>query len=157
MSLFLAQARTALRKAENGEPLDKADVAIIAFGLNPIIQAGRTPFQRFRDHYIIGTEKFRVLDGLDYYKTILMHRKTGSWHADSSMSELSVREVYTASQLEPPQAYNDDPEDGTPDEYAFDLLGNAHLGPSSGSSHQDEIDIETVESTFPFLLSTIWY
>ena len=146
MSLFLAQARTALRKAENGEPLDKADVAIIAFGLNPIIQAGRTPFQRFRDHYIIGTEKFRVLDGLDYYKTILMHRKTGSWHADSSMSELSVREVYTASQLEPPQAYNDDPEDGTPDEYAFDLLGNAHIGPSSGSSHQDEVDLETIES-----------
>lgn len=146
MSQYLAQARTALRKVENDESLDKADVAIIVVALDPIIRARRTPFQRFRDHYIIGTEKFKVLDGLDYYKTILMHRKTCSWHTDSSMSELSIREVYTASQLEPPQAYNDDPENGTPDEYAFDLLGNAHLGPSSGSSHQDEIDIETAES-----------
>ncbi len=147
MSMFLAQAQAAFRKVENDESLDGSDVAIILIGLNRIIREGRTPFQRFRDHFIIGTERFPAkLSGLDYYRVILMQRKSGVWCPDSNMSELSIREVYTASQLEPPQAYNDDPQDGTPDEYAFDLLGNAHIGPSSGSSYQEEIDIETIES-----------
>lgn len=142
--MFLAQARTALRKVENGESLDKADVAIISFGLNPIIRAQRTPFQRFRDHFIIGTERFKVMDGFDYLRVILMQRKSSVWHPDSSMSEISCFEVYAASQLEPPSDHNYDREESTPEEDACELLDRSHIGPSFGGTYQADLDAEGI-------------
>ena len=140
MSKYLAQARTALRKVENRESLDESDVPITVIALKRIVQEGRTPFQRFRDHFIIGTEKFKVYDGLDYLRAIIMHKVSATWYSDSRMAELTIFEVYTASQPEPPQAYNYDPEEATPDEYALYSLGfvpNSDIGPSCNISDQE--------------------
>ena len=69
---FLSRAVAARKKIQDGEPLDESDVAIIDIALAPIIQEPRTPFQRFRDHFIIGTERFKLYAGLDFYNTILI-------------------------------------------------------------------------------------
>lgn len=157
MSKYLVRAVAARRKVNNGESLDEFDVAIIDTSLARTIRDQRTPFQRFRDHYIIGTERFTVLDGLDYYRIILMHRKSDVWYPDSDMSEISVFEVRTASQIEPPQDQNINSEDGTPNEYAFELLDRAHIGPSFSGTHQAELDPEAIESLRSYVaeLSTI--
>ncbi len=144
MSLFHAQAQAAFRKVENGESLDGSDAAIILIGLNRIIQEGRTPFQRFRDHFIIGSQRFKVLSGFDYYRVILMQRKSGVWYQDSNMSEVSIFEVYAASQLDPPSDHNYDREDSTPEEDACELLDRSHIGPSIGSSHQEELTADGI-------------
>lgn len=147
--MFLAQARIALRKVESGKSLDKADIAIIAFGLNPIIRAQRTPFLRLSDHFIIGTERFKVLSGLDYLRTILMHQKNTIRHSGTNLGEISAVEVYTALQSEPPQAHNYNPEDATAEEYAADLLGfdpNSDIGPSGGCSLQRVLEPEAIAS-----------
>ena len=145
MSLFHAQAVTALRKVESGESLDGPDVAITVVALTRIIREGRTPFQRFRDHFIIGTERFPAkLSGLDYYRVILMQRKSGVWCPDSNMSEVSIFEVYTASQLDPPSDHNYDCEDSTPEEDACELLDRSHIGPSIGSSPQEDLDADGI-------------
>ena len=154
MSMFRSQAVAALRKIENDESLDESAVAIIVVGLNQIIREGRTPFQRSRDYYTIGTERFKLLHGLDYYRTILLHRKSAVWYPESDMSELSVLEVYAASQLEPPEDKNCGRTNGAPDyddegdtsgDGVYELLDRAHIG-SSGSSRQDDIDKKTVVS-----------
>ena len=148
MSIFRSQAVAALRKVENDESFDESDVAITVIALNRIIREGRTPFQRLRDHYIIGTERFPVLDGLDYLKVILMHQKNTVRHSGTNLGEISAVEVYTALQSEPPQAYNSDPEDATSAEYAYDLLGfdpNSDVGPS-GSSLQFKLDRKAIAS-----------
>ena len=144
MSMYLAQAQAAFRKVENDESLDGSDVAIILIGLNRIIREGRTPFQRSRNHFVIGTEQFKVLSGLDYYRVILMQRKSGVWYPDSNMSEVSIFEVYAASQLDPPSDHNYDREDSTPEEDACELLDRSHIGPSIGGSHQEELDADGI-------------
>ena len=144
MSMFLAQARAAFRKVENDESLDGCDVGIILIGLNRIIQEGRTPFQRFRDHFIIGSRRFKVLSGLDYYRVILMQRKSDVWYPDSNMSEVSIFEVYAASQLDPPSDHNYDCEDSTPEEDACELLDRSHIGPSIGGSPQEDLDADGI-------------
>ena len=144
MSMFHAQAQAAFRKVETGESLDGFDVAIILIGLNRIIQEGRTPFQRHRNCFTIGTEKFKALSGFDYYRVILMQRKSGVWYPDSNMSEVSIFEVYAASQLDPPSDHNYDREDSTPEEDACELLDRSHIGPSIGGSHQEELDADGI-------------
>lgn len=149
MSMFRSQAVAALRKVENDESFDESDVAITVIALNRIIREGRTPFQRHRDHYIIGTERFPVLDGLDYLRVILMHQKNTVRHSGTNLGEISAVEVYTALQSEPPQAYNSDPEDATAEEYASDLLGfdpNSDIGPSGGCSLQRVLEPEAIAS-----------
>ena len=149
MSMFRAQAMAAFRKVENDESLDESDVAITLIALDRVIREGRTPFQRHRDHYIIGTERFPVLDGLDYLRVILMHQKNTVRHSGTNLGEISAVEVYTALQSEPPQAYNSDPEDATAEEYASDLLGfdpNSDIGPSGGCSLQRVLEPEAIAS-----------
>ena len=146
MSRFVAQAVVALRKVNNGETLDECDVAIIDNSLTRIIQERRTPFQRTRKHFVIGTERFRILDGFDYYRTILLKRKSGVWYPDSNMSELSIFEVYTGSQLEPPDNYSYRPEDGSPNELAEELLDRGHIGPCFSGSYQEALDAEAISS-----------
>ena len=149
MSQYLAQARTALRKVENDELLDEPEVAITVFALKWIIREGRTPFQRFRNYYIIGTERFPVLNGLDYLRTIIMHQKNTTRHPGTNLSEISAFEVHAASQVEPPQAYNYDSEGATADEYALDLLGfdqGSNVGPDGGSSLQRVLDHKAIAS-----------
>ena len=149
MSIFRAQAMAAFRKVENDESLDESDVAITLIALDRVIREGRTPFQRHRDHYIIGTERFPVLDGLDYLRVILMHQKNTVRHSGTNLGEISAVEVYTALQSEPPQAYNSDPEDATAEEYASDLLGfdsNSDIGPSGGGPLQPVLEPEAIAS-----------
>ena len=146
MSYYITQAVIALQKVRNRESLDECDVAIIDRSLTRTIQEGRTLFQRFRDHYIIGSERFRILDGFDYYRTILLHRKSSVWYQESDMSELSVFDVYTGAQLEPKQIYNYDSNDATPEEYAEEILNRGHIGPSFGGAFQAELDDEAIRS-----------
>ncbi len=146
MSRYLAQAAITFRKIKNGEVLDNFDVAIIDSSLTRTIQEQRVPFERYRDHFIIGTERFKVLSGLDYYRTILMNRKSEVWHPDSNRSELSAFEVYTAVQIEPPQPYNYSPDDATPDEYAEELGDRSVIGPSFSGSFQAKFDPEGIAS-----------
>jgi len=157
MSRYLAQAAITFRKIKNGEVLDNFDVAIIDSSLTRTIQEQRVPFERYRDHFIIGTERFKVLSGLDYYRTILMNRKSDVWHPDSNRSELSAFEVYTAVQIEPPQPYNYGPDDATPDEYAEELGDRSLIGPSFSGSFQAEFDPEAIASMRQYAkeLSTI--
>ena len=130
MSMYLAHAITALRKVKNREPLDECDVAIIEDVLTRLIQERRTPFQRHRDHYIIGTERFKTLDGLDYYRTILLKRKSAVWYPESDMSEVSVYEVHTGAQLEPSDKYSYNLEEhGSPEEQAEELKDRCQIGP----------------------------
>lgn len=143
MSIFRTQAVAALRKIENNESLDESAVAIIVVGLNRIIREGRTPFQRFRDHYIIGTERFNVTSGLDYLRVILMHQKSTARHSNTNLSEISAFEVYTASQVEPPQAHNADLEDVIPD---FIFPPESDVGPSCGTSSQRFLDPKAIAS-----------
>ena len=155
MSAYLAHAIAARRKIKNGEPLDSFDIAIIDSSLARTISEQRTPFARNRDHFIIGTERFKILSGLDYYRTILMHRKSEVWYPDSDMSELTAFEVYTASQIEPPQPNNNDPNDATPDEYAEELgnrsvIGPSSVGPSFTGSFQAKFDREAIASIRQF-------
>lgn len=156
MSRYLSHHVTAQRKIENEEPLNESDRAIIVAALDPIIQEQRTPFKRKRDHYIIGTERFKLYDGLDYLRTILIQRKSTVWHSDSNMSEISVFEVYTASQLDPPSELNYDREDSTPEEDACELLDRAHIG-SPGSSYQEQMGAKSIASLREYVaeLSTI--
>ena len=142
MSRYLAQAAITLRKIQSQEALDNFDIAIIDSSLTRTIQEQRIPFERHRDHFIIGTERFKVLSGLDYYRTILMNRKSEVWHPDSNRSELSAFEVYTAVQIEPPQPYNYSPDDATPDEYAEELGDRSVIGPSFSGSFQAKFDPE---------------
>ena len=151
MSAYLAQAIAARRKIIKGEALDSFDIAIIDSSLTRTISEQRTPFERYRDKFIIGTERFKILSGLDYYRAILMHRKSEVWYPDSDMSELTAFEVYTASQIEPPQPYNNDPNDATPDEYAEELgdrsvIGPSSIGPSFSGSFQAKFDREAIAS-----------
>ena len=146
MSAYLAQAIAAQRKVENSEPLDSIDVAIIKSGLRLIICNQRNPFERYRDHFIIGTERFKVVSGLDYFRTILMYRKSSVWYSDSNISQLGIYQVYTASQVEPPQPYNYDPDRGTPEEYAEELGNRSHIGPTYSGSFQEEFDSTAIES-----------
>ena len=143
MSKYLSGAVTAQRKIKNEEPLNESDRAIIVTALDPIIQEQRTPFKRKRDHYIIGTERFKLYGGLDYLRTILIQRKSAVWHSDSNMSEISVFEVYTASQLDPPSELNYDREVSTPEEDACELLDRAHIG-SPRSSYQVQMNAESI-------------
>ena len=156
MSKYLAQALTAQKKIQNDELLNEDDRAIIDIALAPIIQEQRTPFQRKRDHYIIGTKRFKLYGGLDYLRTILMHRKSDVWHSDSNMSEISVFEVYTASQLDPPSELNYDREDSTPEEDACELLDRAHIG-GPGGSYQEQMEAKSIASLREYVaeLSTI--
>lgn len=151
MSRFVAQAVATLRKVNNGEPLDECDVAIIGNSLTRTIGDGRTPFQRTRSHFIIGTERFGILDGFDYYRTILLKRKSGVWYPDSNMSELSIFEVYTGSQLEPPDHYSYRMEDGSPDEHAEELLDRGHIGPCFSGTYQEALDPKAISSLRNFV------
>ena len=156
MSRYLSHHVTAQRKIKNGEPLNEADRAIIVTALDPIIQEQRTPFRRFRDHFIIGTERYKLYGGLDYLRTILLYRKSAVWHSDSNMSEISVFEVYTASQLDPPSELNYDREDSTPEEDACELLDRAHIG-DPGGSYKEQMDAKSIASLREYAaeLSTI--
>ncbi len=157
MSMFLVQAEAALRKVGSGEPLNESDFAIIlnesditiiSIALKQITRAKRTPFQRFRDHFIIGTERFKLYHGLDFLRTILMHKKNTVRHSGTNLGEISAVEVYTALQSEPPQAYNYNPEDATAEEYAVDSLGfdpNSDVGPSCDSSLQRILEPEGIK------------
>ena len=136
MNPFLARAIAAQRKIEEGDLLDELDAEVIDFALKRLIREGRVPFQRFRDHFIIGTERWKPLDGLDYYRTILLHRKSKVWYPESDMSQLSVFSVYTSSQIEPPDPNVFDKDRGKPEEYTHELLDRAHIGPSIGCSYQ---------------------
>ncbi len=149
MNPFLAKAISVQRKIEDGDSLDRLDTEIIDFALKRLIREGRVPFQRFRDHIMLGTERWKTLDGLDYYRTMLLHRKSDVWYPESDMSELSIFSVYAGSQIQPPDPNVFDEDRGKPIDYAVDLLGRgekdefgrnlgdrAHIGPSIGSSYQ---------------------
>ena len=136
MNPFLARAIAAQRKIEEGDSLDELDAEVIDFALKRLIREGRVPFQRFRDHFIIGTERWKPLDGLDYYRTILLHRKSKVWYPDSDMSQISVFAVYTSSQVQPIDPNVFDKDRGKPEEYAHELLDRAHIGPSIGCTYQ---------------------
>ena len=149
MNPFLAGAVAIQRKIEDGSLLDEFDAEIIDFALRRLIREGRVPFQRFRDHIMLGTERWKTLHGLDYYRTILMHRKSDVWYPESEMSQLSVFSVYASSQLQPPDPNVFDKDRGKPIDYAHDLLGRgekdefgwklgdrAHIGPSISGSYQ---------------------
>jgi len=145
---LLARAIAAQRKLEVGESLDQFDAEIIDFALKRLIREGRVPFQRFRDHIMLGTERWKTLDGFDYYRTILLHRKSDVWYPGSEMSQLSVFSVYASSQVEPPDENVFDANRGQPSDYADDLL-NRHeplhrdeyhfrskIGPSISAGYQ---------------------
>jgi len=142
---FLSRAVAVQRKIEDGESLNKFDAEIIDFALRRFISEGRVPFQRFRDHIMLGTERWKLLDGLDYYRTVLMHRRSDIWYPDSEMSKLSVFAVYAASQVEPPDENVFDANRGKPSDYAYELLDDSDklqisqkrkIGPSIDSSYQ---------------------
>ncbi len=149
MNPLHARAIAAQRKLEDGESLDQFDGEIINLALRRLIREGRVPFQRFRDHLMIGTERWGLLQGFDFYRTILLHRKSDVWYPESDMSEISIFAVYTTSQVEPPDSNVLDENRGKPIEYALDLLGRdekdefgrklgdrAHIGPSVAGSYQ---------------------
>ena len=149
MNPFLSGAIAVQRKIEDGRSLDQFDAEIIDFALTRLIREGRVPFQRLRDHIMLGTERWKTLDGLDYYRTILLHRKSGVWYPESEMSQLSVFSVYASSQVQPPDPNVFDEDRGKPIDYADDLLGRgekdesgrkmgdrAHIGPSISGTYQ---------------------
>ena len=136
MNPFLAKAIAVQRKIEDGDSLDRLDAEIIDFALKRVIREGRIPFRRHRDHFMLGTERWKPLDGLDYYRTILLHRKSDVWYPESDMSKLSVFSVYTSSQVQPPDPNVFDKDRGKPEEYAHELLDRAYIGPAISSSYQ---------------------
>ena len=136
MNPFLAKAIAVQRKIEDGDSLDRLDAEIIDFALKRVIREGRIPYQRYRDHFMLGTERWKPLDGLDYYRTILLHRKSDVWYPESDMSEVSIFSVYTSSQVQPPDPNVFDKDRGKPDEYAHELLDRADIGPTISSSYQ---------------------
>ncbi len=133
---FLAGAIAVQRKIEDGSSLDQFDAEIIDFALRRLIREERIPFQRFRDHYVIGTEHRKILDGADYYRTILMHRKSDIWYPESETSQLSVCAVYVSSQIEPPDPNLFDADRGQSDDYAHELIDRANIGPATQCSYQ---------------------
>jgi hypothetical protein len=133
---LLVRAISAQRKVQDREPLDSHDAEIIDLALKRQIREARVPFVRHRDHFIIGTERWKPLDGLDYYRTILLHRKPKVWYPESEMSQLSIFAVYTSSQIEPPDPNVFDKNRGKPDDYAHELLDRAYIGPDISSSYQ---------------------
>ena len=148
MNPFLARAIAVQRKIEDGRSLDQFDAEIIDFALRRLIREGRIPFQRFREHIMLGTERWKTLDGLDYYRTILLHRKSDVWYPESEMSQLSVFSVYASSQVEPPDENVFDTSRGKPSDYADDLLDRheplhrdeyhfrSKIGPSISAGYQ---------------------
>ncbi len=149
MNPLLAKAIAAQRTIKDGGSPDNLEAEIIDLALNRLIREARVPFQRFRDHFIIGTERWDILDGLDYYRAILLHRKSDSWYPESDMSEISVFAVYTSAQVQPPDPNVFDEDRGKEIDYAYDLLSRgekdelgrelpdrAHIGPSAASSYQ---------------------
>ncbi len=148
MNTFLARAIAVQRKIEDGSSLDEFDAEVIDLALRRLIREGRVPFQRFRDHIMLGTERWKTLHGLDYYRAILLHRKSDVWYPESEMSQLSVFSVYASSQVEPPDENVFDANRGQPSDYADDLL-NRHeplhrdeyhfrskIGPSISAAYQ---------------------
>ena len=148
MNPFLAGAIAVQRKIEDGSSLDEFDAEVIDLALRRLIREGRVPFQRFRDHIMLGTERLKTLHGLDYYREILLHRKSDVWYPESEMSQLSVFSVYASSQVEPPDESVLDANRGQPSDYADDLL-NRHeplhrdeyhfrskIGPSVSAGYQ---------------------
>ena len=71
MSRFLVQATAALRRVESRLRPTEIDVSIICPLLNKLISSDRIPFERKKDGYVIGTEKFAVMAGLDYIRLLL--------------------------------------------------------------------------------------
>ncbi|MDH3611900.1 MAG: hypothetical protein OES10_01375, partial [Gammaproteobacteria bacterium] len=136
MNPFITQAVAVQRKIEDGDSLDQFDKEVVNFALQRLIRKGRMPFQRFRDHYVIGTERKKILDGADYYRTILMHRKSDIWYPDSDTSQLSVCAVYVSSQIEPPDPSVFDADRGRPDDYLHELIDRANIGPATQCSYQ---------------------
>ena len=136
MNPFLARAINVQKKVEDGSSLDDLDAEIIDLALSRLIREGRVPFQRFRDHIVLGTERWKTLNGLDYYRSILLHRKSDIWYSESEMSQLSVFSVYASSQIQPPDPNVFDEDRGRLEDYTYDLLDRAHIGPSIGSSYQ---------------------
>ena len=140
MNPFLARAINAQKKVEDGSSLDELDAEIIDLALSRVIREGRVPFQRFRDHIMLGTERWKTLDGLDYYRTIVMHRKSDIWYPESERSQLSVFFVYASSQIQPPDPNVFDEDRGRLEDYTYDLLDRANTGPSIGSSYQKVLE-----------------
>lgn len=136
MNPFLAGAIAVQRKIEDGRSLDEFDAEVIDLALRRLIRESRVPFQRFRDHIMLGTERWKTLHGLDYYRAILLHRKSDVWYPESEMSQLSVFSVCASSQVQPPDPNVFDRDRGRPEEYTYDLLDRAHIGLSIGSSCQ---------------------
>jgi len=132
----LARAIAAQRKIEDGSSLDQLDAEIIDLALRRLIREGRVPFQRFRDHIMLGTERWKTLYGLDYYRTIVLHRKSDVWYPESEMSQLSAFSVYASSQIQPPDPNVFDEDRGRLEDYTNDLLDRSDVGPSVGSSYQ---------------------
>ena len=64
-------ASDALRRVESLVPPTMGDVQIIRPLLQKLIASARTPFLRKTDSYVIGTEKFPVMAGLDYIRLLL--------------------------------------------------------------------------------------
>jgi len=144
VSLFIAQAVSALSKVKNEEPLGESDIKVIDDALTRVIAEGRVPFQRFRDHFIIGTERFKPLSGFDFYRTILLHRKSKVWHPESFHSEVSVFQVYTAAQQEPPEKVN--LKEGNPKDHVHDMLDRSHIGPCFSGTYQPELEPGAIEA-----------
>lgn len=136
MNPVLARAIAAQRKIEDGSSLDQLDAEIIDLALRRLIREGRVPFQRFRDHIMLGTERWKTLYGLDYYRTIVLHRKSDVWYPESEMSQLSAFSVYASSQIQPPDPNVFDEDRGRLEDYTNDLLDRSDVGPSVGSSYQ---------------------
>ena len=149
MSRFLSQAVITLRKVKDQEPLDQVDIKFIELALNRVIRAGRVPFQRFRDHYMIGSERFKPLDGFAYYRTILLHRKSDVWYPDSTIAQLSIFSVYTGAQQEPPQKV--DPENGDPEDHVNDMLEWSHIGPCFSGSYQPTLDPDAITALHEYV------
>ena len=71
VSNFIVMASEALQRVENLLAPTKGDVRIIRPLLKKLIANCRTPFLRKTDSYVIGTEKFPVMVGLDYIRLLL--------------------------------------------------------------------------------------
>ncbi len=71
MSNFIAQASATLRRVEARVSPTKGDVQIIRPLLKKLIASSRTPFLRKSNEYVVGTEKFPIMAGLDYIRLLL--------------------------------------------------------------------------------------
>ena len=71
MNNFIARACEALGRVESFVPPTKGDVQIIRPLLKKLIASARTPFLRKSDEYVVGTEKFPIMAGLDYIRLLL--------------------------------------------------------------------------------------